>query len=98
MQGDRAAACAVYQRAIAAAAERGAEAEKTCVYLTVQYAHFLMVVYKDMEGARTVYSAALETLPGSLTLWEGAIHLEQIAGAPVSPCITDISADLSLCC
>ena len=86
VQGDRAAACAVYQKAVAAAAERGADGEKTYVYLTVQYAHFLVVVYKDVEGAQAVYSAALEKLPRSLTLWEGAIHLEQIAGDPVSLC------------
>ena len=85
-QGDRAAACAVYQKAIEAAAERGTEGEQTYIYLTVQYAHFLVVVYKDVEGARSVYSAALDRLPRSLTLWEGAIHLEQVAGAPVSPC------------
>lgn len=60
------------------------EGEKTYVYLTVQYAHFLVVVYKDVDGARSVFGAALERLPRSLTLWEGAIHLEQIAGAQVS--------------
>ncbi len=94
VQGDRDAACSAYQKAIAAAAERGTDGEKTYVYLTVQYAHFLMVVYKDVEGARAVYSAALEKLPRSLTLWEGAIHLEQIAGAPVSPCMHDIQSAL----
>ena len=85
-QGDRAAACAVYQKAIVAAAERGTEGEQTYVYLNVQHAHFLVVVYQDVEGARSVYSAALDRLPRSLTLWEGAIHLEQVAGAPVSLC------------
>ena len=64
-QGDRAAACAVYQKAIEAAAERGTEGEQTYIYLTVQYAHFLVVVYKDVEGARSVYSAALDRLPRS---------------------------------
>ena len=56
------------------------------MYLTVQYAHFLLVVYRDMEGARSAYRAALEKLPGSQTLWEGAIHLQQIVGATVCLC------------
>ena len=53
------------------------------MYLTVQYAQFLLVVYKDIEGAMSAYGAALEKLPGSQTLWEGAIHLQQIVGATV---------------
>jgi hypothetical protein len=84
LQGDKAAACAAYQKAIAAAAERGADGGKAYVHLTVQFAHFLLVVYKDLEGARSAYSLALEKLPRSQTLWEGAIHLEQVSGAPVS--------------
>ncbi len=83
LQGDKAAACTVYKKAIAAAAGRGLDGEKTFAYLTVQYAHFLMVVYKDVEAARSAYSMALEKLPGCYTLWEGALHLELIAGAPV---------------
>ncbi len=84
MQGDKVAACAAYQKAIAAAAERGADGEKAFVHLTVQFAHFLLVVYKDVEGARSAYSTGLEKLPKSQTLWEGAIHLEQVSGTPVS--------------
>lgn len=86
LQGDKAAACATYQIAITAAAEKGLEGQKAYVYLTVQYAQFLLVVYKDVEGARSAYSAALEKLPGSQTLWEGAIHLQQIVGATVCLC------------
>ena len=85
LQGDKAAACTAYQEAIAAAAERGADGEKAYVHLTVQFAHFLLVIYKDVEGARSAYSLALEKLPRSQTLWEGAIHLEQVSGAPVRP-------------
>ena len=86
LQGDKAAACATYQTAITAAAEKGLEGQKAYVYLTVQYAQFLLVVYKDVEGARSAYSAALEKLPGSQTLWEGAIHLDQIVGTTVCLC------------
>ena len=86
LQGDKAAACATYQTAITAAAEKGLEGQKAYVFLTVQYAHFLLVVYKDVGGAKAAYSAALEKLPGSQTLWEGAIQLEQIVGATVSLC------------
>lgn len=96
VQGSQEAACAVYEAAIAAAAEKLPEDDKPFVHLTIQYAQFLLVVYRDAAGARAAYAAALEKLPRSQALWEGAIHLEQVVGAPVSCLLLLTSLALSL--
>ena len=84
-QGNKAAACKIYDNAVAAAADKGSSSEKTYAFLVVSYAHFLVQSFKDLDAARSLYSSALQQAPGSLSLWEGAIHLEENSDAPVRP-------------
>ncbi|EIE26590.1 hypothetical protein COCSUDRAFT_59113 [Coccomyxa subellipsoidea C-169] len=81
-QGVKAAACRIFDDAVAAAAEKGPQGEKTYAFLVVSHAHFLMQSYKDIDAARAAFAAALQKAPGSITLWEGAIHLEESVDAP----------------
>ena len=82
-QGNKAAACRIYNEAVAAAGDKVSSSEKTYAFLVVSYAHFLMQAYKDVNAARSLYASALQKAPGSLSLWEGAIHLEESLDAPV---------------
>lgn len=82
-QGNKAAACKIYDDAVAAAADKGSSSEKTYAFLVVSYAHFLVQSFKDVDAARSLYASALQQAPGSLSLWEGAIHLEENLDAPV---------------
>lgn len=82
-QGNKEAACRIYDDAVAAAAEKGSPGDKTYAFLVVSYAHFLMQAYKDVDAARSLYATALQRAPSSLSLWEGAIHLEESVDAPV---------------
>ncbi len=86
-QGVKAAACRIFDDAVAAAAEKGPQGEKTYAFLVVSHAHFLMQSYKDIDAARAAFAAALQKAPGSITLWEGAIHLEESVDAPVRTCV-----------
>ncbi|CAL8466906.1 g6442 [Coccomyxa elongata] len=81
-QGNKAAACKIYDDAVAAAADKGSSSEKTYAFLVVSYAHFLVQSFKDVDAARSLYASALQQAPGSLSLWEGAIHLEENLDAP----------------
>lgn len=82
-QGNKAAACKIYDDAVAAAADKGSSSESTYAFLVVTYAHFLVQNFKDVDAARSLYATALQQAPGSLSLWEGAIHLEENHDAPV---------------
>lgn len=85
MQGNKEAACRIFDEAVTAAADKGLDGEKAHTFLVVSYAHFLVQQYKDVDAARSLYAAALQRAPSSVALWEGAIHLEESIDAPVQP-------------
>jgi hypothetical protein len=93
VQGDREAACKAYDDSLALAAGKGTpESEKSYAFLVVSYARLLAQAYDDAAAARALYEGALQKLPGSRTLWEGAIHLEESLSTPVrAPCTFDFS-------
>ncbi len=63
---------------------KGAEGAASYAFGVVAYAQFLVQACSDEKGARGALEAALGQLPGSRTLWEGAIHFEEaLSAAPV---------------
>ena len=84
LQGDLAAARKVYDDALATLAGKGVEGSGSYAFAVVAYAQFLVQACSDAEAARALFEQALGKLPGSRTLWEGAIHLEEtLASTPV---------------
>lgn len=84
-QGNREAACKVYDAALVAVAEKGSAGEGTYAFLVVAYARLLAQAFDDASAGRSLYEGALAKLPGSRTLWEGAIQFEENLNAPVRP-------------
>lgn len=74
-QGNLEAACGIYEECIQE--ELAKETSETCVFLTIQYAHFLGHVVKDHARARAAIDKALAQKAALKPLWEGAIHFEE---------------------
>lgn len=74
-QGKLDAACTIYEECIQE--ELAKETSETCVFLTIQYAHFLGQVVKDHVRGRQVLDKALAQKAVLKALWEGAIHYEE---------------------
>lgn len=73
-QGNKAAACSVYDKFL----QREASKESaTYAFMVVQYINALQWGFNDSVKAREVYNAALKKAADSLTLWEGVLHFEE---------------------
>lgn len=83
VQGRREAACKAFDDALQVLAEKGSDGESAYAFLLVSYAQFLYQHWKDADAGRALYEAALQQMPGSTVLWEGAIHFEESIDAPV---------------
>ena len=73
-QGDKAAACSVYDKFLE---REGVKGNATYAFVVIQYINALQWGFKDVVTAREVYNAALKKAADSLTLWEGVIHFEE---------------------
>ncbi|KAL2623375.1 hypothetical protein R1flu_003580 [Riccia fluitans] len=75
-QGNPDSAISVFTTAIET--EKAKEETRALPLLHIQYARFFDQIMGKTDQAREVYTAALEHLPTSKTLWEAAIHFESI--------------------
>lgn len=78
-QGNKAAACSVYDKFLQREAGKGTA---TYAFMVIQYINALQWGFEDSAKAREVYSAAIKKAPDSLTLWEGIIHFEETLPGP----------------
>ena len=73
-QGDKTAACSVYDKFLERENVKGTA---TYAFMVIQYINALQWGFKDAGKAREVYNAALKKAANSLILWEGIIHFEE---------------------
>ncbi|KAG2435879.1 hypothetical protein HXX76_007074 [Chlamydomonas incerta] len=62
--------------------ERSKEGSRIYPFLAIHLAHFLRRHSGDLAEARKVLDEALEQCPGVRSLWEAAVHFEELAGGP----------------
>ncbi|EFJ41464.1 hypothetical protein VOLCADRAFT_107666 [Volvox carteri f. nagariensis] len=60
--------------------EKAKESSRIYPFLAIHYAHFLRRNTGDLAAARKVLDDALQQCPGVRSLWEAAIHFEELVG------------------
>ncbi|GIL55195.1 hypothetical protein Vafri_10769 [Volvox africanus] len=62
--------------------EKSKESSRIYPFLAIHYAHFLRRNTGNLAGARKVLDDALQQCPGVRSLWEAAVHFEELVSGP----------------